>query len=47
MLPLHEKIRSATQYDRGGLKPLEYDELVAMVLRDVGQILFEIYTVYF
>lgn len=47
MLPLHNKIRNGTQYDRGASKPLEHDELVAMVLRDVGPILFEIYQVYF
>lgn len=50
MLPLHEKIMGSKKVplsNEGGVFELFHDELVSMVLRDVGAVLHEIYTVYF
>lgn len=43
MLPLHAKISSSQQMmvgQQGGAFELQYDELVALVVKDVGHVLY-------
>ena len=51
MLPLHQKIQENSRFDLGGhdgaIFDVRFDELVALVLRDVGPILLEIYQAHF
>lgn len=48
MLPLYEDIMEKTQGSvDGGQNDLKFDELVALVLKDVGMVLLDIYEVYF
>ena len=49
MVPLHQEIHSVTKSKRivGGILDIKYDELVALIYRDVGAILLEVYKVYF
>ena len=49
-MPLYDKLRQKGKVgrgDEGGPMDLEFDEVVALVMKDVGPILFEIYQVYF
>lgn len=51
-MPLYEHIQVKDQsvnsdIDKSSIIDLEYDELVNLLLRDVGQVLLEIYQLYF
>ena len=49
-IPLYESQVANSKHNRGlqgGLLDIQFDELVSLVLRDVGPILLEIYQVYF
>lgn len=49
-MPLYDSLTEADKMGRnhqGGVLDIKFDELVALVLRDVGLILLEIYQVYF
>ena len=49
MLPLHAKIGKAKAFSGkdGGLLEIRFDELVALVLRDVGLVMLDVYQVVF
>jgi len=51
MLPLSQKIQESSKFNLGGhdgaIFDIRFDELVALVMRDVGAILLEIYQAHF
>ena len=50
MMPLHARIHEQQKFHlgyEGGVFELQYDELVSIVVKDIGPILHEIYIVHF
>ena len=50
LIPLHEKIMLNSKMKNGhegGIIDIKFDELVALVYRDVGGVLLEVYKMYF
>ena len=51
MFPLHQRIQENSNFTLGGhdggISDIKFDELVALVMRDVGPILLEIYQAHF